>query len=222
MTTRAIIRLAQIAHEYDLAGRPREADVIEDAMMRLADGSAIKNWWDGVKQVGTGIVDDAKAAGNAIAMPFEGAVAGAKAAWDGGGLAYAPQAAGEAEQAAWDRAKNYTSQEFQHYQQAAPALAGPGGTGLPGAMVQDAAHGVGQALQGAAQGYISNAVSQQEQAKEQANMAQWLQQAVQRHRTDGHGWEIINSAVQFGQLSGENQMRLRQQFQVAAARVESR
>ena len=29
MTDRAIIRLAQIAHEYDLAGRPREADIIE-------------------------------------------------------------------------------------------------------------------------------------------------------------------------------------------------
>ncbi len=73
MTTRAIIRLAQIAREYDLAGRPREADVIEAAMMRLADGSAVGNWWDGVKQIGTGMADNAKAWGNAVAAPFEGA-----------------------------------------------------------------------------------------------------------------------------------------------------
>lgn len=216
MTYRAIIRLAQIAHEYDLAGKPREADIIEDAMLRFADGSAAQNWWDGVKDVGSGILSDAKAAANMIAAPFEAAGSAAKAAWDGGGLAYAPQAASQAAGQAWDRAKGHTAQELHDYAQSASGLAGPGGTGLPGAVVQDAAHGVGQALQGAARGYFNTALTQQQQAQQATNMAQWLQQALQRHHADGHGWDVINSAIQYGQLSPDNRVKLRQEFAQAA------
>lgn len=65
MTDRAIIRQAVIAREYDRVGRPHCADIIKDAMLRLADGSAVGNWWNGVKQFGSGLADDAKAFGNA-------------------------------------------------------------------------------------------------------------------------------------------------------------
>lgn len=195
MTYRAIVRLAQIAHEYDLAGKPRETNVIEDAMMRLANGSAVGNWWNGVKNIGSGIENDAKAVGNMIAAPFEVAGSAVKATWDGGGLAYAPQAASQAAGQAWSRAKGDTAQELRDDAQAVPRLAGPGGTGLAGAVVQDAAHGVGQALQGAAQGYFNTALTQQQQAQQATNMAQWLQQALQRHHTDGHGWDVINNAI---------------------------
>ncbi len=211
MTKRAIIRLAQIAADLDRAGRPHDADLVEDAMLRLSQ-SAAQNWWQGVKDVGTGLIDDAKAAGNSLSAPFEGAAAAASAAWNGGGLAYAPHAAGQAVTEAWDRANGDYAQEMQQYGKAAPALAGPGGTGLPGAVVQDALHGVGQTLDNAAQGYLNNALSQREQSKQESNMAVWLQQALQRHRVDGHGWDIINSAVQFGQLSPENVTKLKQEF----------
>lgn len=216
MTDRAVVRLAQIAHEYDLAGKPREADIIEQAMLRLADGSAVQNWWNGVKNVGSGIAQDAKAAGEVVAAPFEAAGSAAKAAWNGGGLAYAPQAASQAAGQAWDRAKGYTAQELHDYAQAAPGLAGPGGTGLAGAAIQDAVHGVGQTANSAVQGYFNNAVSAQEQVKQQQNMASWLQQAVTAHKANGTGWQVIHNASQYGQLSPQNQAKLRQEFAQAA------
>ena len=174
MTDRAIVRMARIAHEYDLAGRPREADIIEAAMIRIAQESAVGNWRNGVKQVGQGIEDDAKAVGNSLAAPFEGAAAGAKAAWDGGGLAYAPHAAGQALTQAWDRANADYGQEMQQYDKAAPALAGPGGTGFAGAVVQDGVTG----LQNTAQGYVGGIVNQQTQAQQAAYVQNMLQQAL--------------------------------------------
>lgn len=215
MTDRAIIRLAQIAHEYDLAGKPREADVIEDAMLRLSQ-SATQNFWRGVKDVGSGIAQDAKAAGEIVAAPFEAAGAAVDTAWNQG-IKNAPAAWGQASDQSYSRVRDDTAQELRDYAQAAPGLAGPGGTGLPGAVVQDAAHGVGQALQDAAQGYVNNAVSAQEQARQQANIVQWMRQATQAHKTHGTGWAVINSAIQYGQLSPDNQTRLRQEFAQAAA-----
>lgn len=91
MTDRAIIRLAQIAREYDHAGKPHYADIIEDAMMRLSQ-SAIGNWWNGVKQVGQGFENAAKSVGNAVAAPFEEAGAAGSAAWNQG-IKNAPAAA---------------------------------------------------------------------------------------------------------------------------------
>lgn len=215
MTDKAIFRLAQIAHEYDLAGRPREADIIAGAMLRLADDSAVGNWWNGVKNVGQGLEDDAKAAGNAIAMPFEGVGAAASAAWNQG-IKNVPAAAQQAEGQAWDRAKNYTSQEFRDYAQAAPALAGPGGTGLPGAVVTDAAHGAASAVQNAAQGYVGGLVNQQIKAQQAAYVQNVLQQAIHAHRTTGTGWQVIHNVVTYGNLTPEMQTILKQEFATAA------
>lgn len=138
MTDRAIIRLAQIAHEYDLAGRPREADIIEDAMMRLAEGSAVGNWWSGVKQIGTGLADDAKFWGAALAAPFEAAGAAGNAAWNNG-IKNAPTAARQAAAQGFGQADQYALQAARNVGQGAEAAAGPGGTGLPGAGAGQAA-----------------------------------------------------------------------------------
>ncbi len=213
MTKRAIIRLAQIAADLDRAGRPHDADLVEDAMLRLSQ-SAIQNWWDGVKDVGKGIAQDAKAAGEIVTAPFEAAGAAVDSAWNQG-IKNVPAAWGQAADQSYSRVRDDTAQELHDYSQAAPELAGPGGTGLAGAAVQDAVSGVGNAASSAAQGYVNNAVSAEEQAKQQQNMAAWLQQALQRHRADGHGWEVINNAIQYGQMSPDNQARLRQQFQAA-------
>ena len=102
---------------------------------------------------------------------------------------------------------------MQNLGQGASAVRGPGGTGLAGAAVSDAVGGV----QNAAQGYVGGVVDQQMQAKQTTNMASWLQQAIPAHKTNGTGWQVIHNATQYGQLSPDNQARLRQQFTQAAA-----